>query len=143
MRSLLLIVVAFAAGCASTTVINTQPPGAMVIMDGATWGQTPYAFTETVSVFTKHVVTLHRDGFQDLTAVIAADQWQTGKVVLSILCFWPGLFFSTEYAPAYNFTMMPAGPMMMPPPPGGQPPPPPISEKMLRLYDPDNLITVR
>jgi hypothetical protein len=128
MRFAFAVLLVTAAGCASTTVLSTQPPGATVQLDGMMLGQTPFTFTETVSVFTKHMLVMRKDGFEDLSATIQPDQWQAGKIVLSILCFVPGLFWSTEYPPAYNFVMVPRGAH---------------ATDLPVTYDPDNLVSVR
>jgi hypothetical protein len=132
MRALVLafIAAALATGCTSSTIINSRPSGANVVVDGQNLGQTPAQWSETVWAGTKNNVRLSMPGYNDTTATIAADQWSVGRVIASVLCFLPGLLWSTDYRPSYEFALQPAAgggwyqqPGQMPP--GYYPPPPP------------------
>ena len=110
MRSLTaaLVALALTTGCTSTTLINSRPDGAAVSIDGVNVGKTPATWSSTVWVGTKNSVQLSAPGYQPTTSFISADQWNVGKLVISIICFLPGILFSTEYRPSYEFTLQPA-----------------------------------
>ncbi|MDX2013164.1 MAG: PEGA domain-containing protein [Myxococcaceae bacterium] len=143
------LAVALASGCTSSTIINSRPPGATVTVDGQNLGQAPAQWSETVWAGTKNTVRLSLPGYNDTNATIAADQWSVGRVIASVLCFLPGLLWSTDYRPSYEFALQPAagggwyqqpgqmppgyyppppapGTTMPPPAPGDQPPPLPV-----------------
>lgn len=122
------------AGCTSTTTILSRPTGANVSVDGQNLGPAPALWSNTVWAGTKNHVRLSMQGYQDVNTTIAADQWSVGRVVASVLCFLPGLLWSTDYRPEYEFALQPAGgygvpgelpPGYYPPPSSSYPPPPP------------------
>lgn len=123
---LALASVVLSTGCVSTTILQSNPPDAKVLIDGSARGQTPYTHSETVTAFTHHAVTIQKDGYKDVNGLIAADQWQAGKLVASILCFLPGILFSTEYPPTYNYNLERAGAA--------------VPATSLPRYDPDGLL---
>lgn len=129
---LLLVLLLVLCACTSTTTINSRPTGAKVTVDGQYAGTTPTEWSQTVWANTKNHVRLQMPGYRELFTYISADDWQTGRVIASILCFLPGLLWSTEYKPTYEFVLEPEGgtvpvPTYAPgqPPPGYQPQPPP------------------
>ena len=129
-----------ASACTSSTIIASRPAGANVFVDGHDLGQAPAQWSETVWAGTKNTVRLSLPGYNDTNATIAADQWSVGRVIASVLCFLPGLLWSTDYRPSYEFALQPAAgggwyqapgqmpPGYYPPPPapGNQPPPLPV-----------------
>lgn len=147
-----LLVVSFASACTSSTVISSRPTGANVYVDGMDIGPSPAQWSSTVWAGTKNNVRLTLPGYSDAQSIISADQWSVGRVVVSVLCFLPGLLWSTDYRPSYEFALQPLQtyspgypppgygypppgyapqPGYAPPPPGyapqpAQPPPPPV-----------------
>jgi len=122
--------------CTSSTIISSRPTGANVVVDGQNLGEAPAQWSDTVWAGTKNNVQLSLPGYIDSRSIIAADQWSIGRVVVSVLCFFPGLLWSTDYRPSYEFALQPAAgwnqpsgqmpPGYYPPPipPGAYPPPP-------------------
>ncbi|MBN1297854.1 PEGA domain-containing protein [bacterium] len=94
------------SGCASTTLINTEPSNAEIWIDGINMGYTPYSHTDTDLSFSTKTVQLKKGGFQDATHVIKRDQMNVQNTVLSFLCFWPGLLWSWEYPASYTFSLV-------------------------------------
>jgi hypothetical protein len=124
MRTLAVLAVVAASACTSTTVISSRPAGAHLYLDGVYKGDTPYTHSETTFVWTKHAVRLEKDGYKESRGMIYADNWNVAGVLASIFCFLPGLLFSTEYRPSYEFSLEPAQPAY----PGATYPPPHSSE---------------
>lgn len=114
--------------CTSSTLISSRPTGASVNVDGIDIGDSPAQWSSTVWAGTKNHVRLSLPGYADVMSTIAADQWSVGRVVVSVLCFLPGLLWSTDYRPSYEFTLQPtAGTIPVSPgyaPPAGYQPPP-------------------
>ncbi|MDP3233746.1 MAG: PEGA domain-containing protein [Myxococcales bacterium] len=128
MRGILLL--SMCLGCTSSTIINSRPDRAMVTVDGQNLGEAPAQWSDTVWAGTKNSVRLSMPGYRDTNAIISADQWSVGRVIISILCFLPGLLWSTDYRPSYEFALQPESggyqaPGSYPPPPGYYAPPPP------------------
>ncbi len=94
--------------CASQTRINSNPPGAEVLVDGRYIGVTPAIFTESSTWnWTAHLLTLRRPGFATLSAPIAASEVSVGRLVASALFCWPMLFAVTSYPEVYDFPLSP------------------------------------
>jgi len=62
--------VAFSTGCASTTVIKTNPSGAKVFVDGAPVGKTPYSMTDTKTIVSTTSLRLEKPGYESITVNI-------------------------------------------------------------------------
>jgi len=60
--------VAFSTGCASTTVIKSNPTGAKVFIDGSPVGKTPYTMTDTKTIFSSTSVRLEKPGYEPFSA---------------------------------------------------------------------------
>lgn len=108
-------------GCASTTVIRTNPPGASIrSIENGYSGVTPFTYGDSNIVGTSRTFVIEAPGYQTETLVIKRDQWDTGRLVLSviggIILFVPyvGIFWSADYAPFYDVTLRPASDL--PPP---------------------------
>ncbi len=117
-----LVLISMCLGCTSSTIINSRPDRAMVSVDGQNLGEAPAQWSETVWAGTKNTVRLSLPGYRDANGIIAADQWSIGRVVISILCFLPGLLWSTDYRPSYEFALQPDDNGYPAPPPGYYPP---------------------
>ncbi len=132
-----LVTVAAFAGCASTTMIQSQPPGARVILNGVAVGNTPYAMTDANIIGSTVSVRLEYPGYEPLNTYISRNE------ELDPLPFIGGFFLLVpflwmfKYQPAHFYQLQPAGaappaaawgapPPGYPqqPPPAGYPPPP-------------------
>ena len=69
-----LITVAAVAGCASSTVLQSQPPGARVFLNGVPVGTTPYTMTDTNISGTATQVRLEYPGFDPFNAMIVRSE---------------------------------------------------------------------
>lgn len=66
--------VSFAAGCTSTTVIKSNPPGAKLFLNGEPVGKTPYTMTDTKIIFTTTSVRLEKPGYEPYNATITRSE---------------------------------------------------------------------
>jgi hypothetical protein len=110
--------------CASTTVIRTNPPGATIrSIEGGYSGRTPFTYSDTNIVGTTRTFSIEAPGYQTETLVIKKDQWDAGRLVLSVIggliLFVPyvGILWSADYQPAYEVQLKPLGDQNFPPPP--------------------------
>ncbi len=131
MRRLVAALLVASTGCTSSTLITSRPERARVAVDGQEVGETPAQWSQTVWAFTRNSVLLSKEGYQDGRFTMEANDWQTGRVVVSVVCcFLPGLLWSTDYKPTYLFTLQPNAPWpgygqpaeQQYPPQPGQPP---------------------
>ena len=142
-----ITLVAF-TGCASTTVIQSQPPGASVLIDGVQVGITPYTMSDTKIVGSTTMVRLEYPGYQPLDVITRNEEFDVlaliGGVFVLVPFLWmmkyqgmhqfelqpayagpPGAFGAPAgYAPPAGYTPPPAGPG-----PAGYPAPPPATRR--------------
>ena len=117
------------ASCASTTVIQTQPPGARVIINGAVVGTTPYALTDTNIVGSTTHLRLEYPGYQPLdTFIVRNEELEVVALIGGIFLLVP-LLWVMKYQPQHNYQLQMGG--LAPPsqfgaypqPSNGYPPP--------------------
>lgn len=100
--------VIFLASCTSSTRITSEPPGATVIIDGQTVGETPYVHEDSKISFSRTTVTLQKNGFEDLHTVIRKDEdIDPGAIVGGIFFQWP-FIWTFGYLPDHHYVMSPA-----------------------------------
>lgn len=119
----LLSVATLSFACASTTVIRSNPPNAMIrSVEGGYSGVTPYTYTDTSVIGTQRTFTIEAPGYRPETLVIKRDQWDTGRLALSIvgglvfLVPYVGILWSADYAPVYEVQLRPEGDLPYVPP---------------------------
>jgi hypothetical protein len=126
-----IIVVAAVAGCASTTVIQTQPPGARVFLNGAPVGTTPYTMTDTNMSGSTVQVRLEYPGYDPVNTMISRSEALDPMALIGGIFLLVPFLWIMGYAPMHMYQMAPAAgappapPGWSPPPPQGAYPPPP------------------
>jgi hypothetical protein len=112
-------------GCASSTVLQSQPPGARVSINGAVVGTTPYTMTDTHIVGSTTPIHLEYPGFQPLDVTVArTEELDVLALIGGIFLLVPFLWIM-KYQPNHTFQLQPAGAGFAPGGQGGYPPPPP------------------
>ena len=97
------------ASCASTTVIQSQPSGARIYLDGQPVGVTPYIMSDTKIVGSTTMVRLEYPGFETTTGFISRNE------ELDVLALIGGLFvlvpflWIMDYRPMHIFELRPLG----------------------------------
>lgn len=122
MKSKLLtlsILLLFLCACAPhQAIIQSEPPGAMVAIDGREIGMTPVSYDYALSSGRQHQVTVSQRGYQPVELTIKADKtdsgamkrWLAAGVVWSPL--WLGTFFTKKLKESYLFVMKRNSPQM-------------------------------
>jgi PEGA domain len=109
------------AGCASSTVLQSQPPGARVLLNGQPVGNTPYTMTDSRIVGSSTQVRLEAPGYQPLDATISrSEELDILPLIGGIFLLVP-LLWVMKYQPTHLYQLQPGGGA---PAPGGYPPPP-------------------
>jgi len=122
------------AGCISSTVIQSQPPGARVFLNNVPVGTTPYMMSDANIVGTTTQVRLEYPGYQPLTTYIVRGEeldalaFVGGFFLLLVPWFW-----IMKYSPSHFYQLQPevpgaapggwGAPEGYPPPQGAYPPP--------------------
>lgn len=98
---------ALAAGCASTTLIKSVPPGAKVYVDGEPAGTTPYPMRDQKIVGSSTQVKLVLDGYEPFQAVIQRNEvFNPGACIGGVLVLFPFLWIM-DYKPEHTYELTP------------------------------------
>jgi hypothetical protein len=107
MSALLLVVIT--TGCASTTVIRSDPSGATVrSRSGELLGKTPYEHSDSATVNHTESFVLELEGYEPEYVTIKRDQWNgvrtAGGVIGGLFVFpvFATLLWATDYKEAYS-----------------------------------------
>lgn len=115
----LIMLLSFTSACAPTTsLIQSEPPGAMVVIDGKDVGITPVNYSHKLSSGKQHDISLQHRGFEPVAMTIIADKtdshslkrWLAAGVVWSPL--WIGTLFTKKLKESYMFVMKRTPPQM-------------------------------
>ena len=108
----LIVLVAFLSACAPhQALIQSEPPGAIVTIDGKQIGATPVSYDYALSTGKHHQVTVAQLGYEPVDLTIKADKtdsgamkrWLMAGVVWSPL--WIGTLFTKKLKESYLFVM--------------------------------------
>ena len=108
----LFVLVTFLSACAPhQALIRSEPPGAIVTIDGTEIGETPIHYDYTLSTGSQHQVQISHQGYEQVDLTIKADKtdsgamkrWLMAGVVWSPL--WIGTIFTKKLKESYLFVM--------------------------------------
>lgn len=92
--------------CASTTQINSAPPGADLFIDGQKVGKTPYSYTDTKITGSVTNIKLKKPGYENLDVILTrSEQADTGAIVGGVLSLVPFLW-TMKYNPVHDYEMV-------------------------------------
>ena len=75
MRRLVIIFSVFLlSSCASTTIINSEPQGAQVLLNGEVVGSTPYTHTDRKMIGSTTTVLLKKEGYEDYKTLMVRNE---------------------------------------------------------------------
>lgn len=103
---LILAISAFVSAC-STTVINSQPSGATLFLNGEKVGTTPYTYTDKKIVGTTNDVVLKKEGYQDFsTSFSRSEDWSVTGIIGTVFLIVPVLWIM-DYKPTHSYELVP------------------------------------
>lgn len=106
--SLLLAVSILFTSCVSTTMIQSNPKGAKVYINGEPVGLTPYTYSDTKIVGSITTVKLEKEGFEPLNTSFARDEEvDVGAVVGGIFVLVPFLWVM-KYKRTHTYELTPS-----------------------------------
>jgi hypothetical protein len=95
------------SACASTTLIQSEPPGAKLYLNGEPVGYTPYAMTDTKIVGSTTTVQLEMPGYMVTTGTITRnEEFDVGACIGGVLLLFPFLWIQ-GYKPTHTFELRP------------------------------------
>ena len=115
----LFVLVTFLSACAPHhALIQSEPPGALVTINGTEIGTTPIQYDYALSTGSQHQVKISRQGYESVDLTIKADKtdagamkrWLMAGVVWSPL--WLGTIFTKKLKESYFFVMKRTKPQM-------------------------------
>jgi hypothetical protein len=105
--AMLLAVAVLFAGCSSHTLIQSEPSGAKVYMNGEYKGVTPYSYSDTKIVGSSTSVRLELAGYETLHTVLDRNETvDVGAVVGGIFFIFPFLW-TMRYNPVHTYELRP------------------------------------
>lgn len=115
----LIVLCAFLCACAPhQALIQSEPPGAIVTIDGKQIGETPVSYDYALSTGNQHQVSIAQQGYDSVDLMIKADKtdsgamkrWLMAGVVWSPL--WLGTLFTKKLKESYLFVMKRSSPQL-------------------------------
>ena len=108
MKKLICLTLAISvSACASTTVINSEPNGAMVYLNGEKAGITPYMHTDKKIIGSTNTVLLKKEGYQDFATVFSRNEnANVGAIIGGVFVLVPFLW-AMDYKPSHSYEMVP------------------------------------
>ena len=99
---------AMLSGCVSTTLIQSNPSGADVYINGEYMGKTPYSYSDEKIVFSTNYVRLSKDGYEDLhTSFSRSEEADIGAIVAGFIVYVPWLW-ALKYKDYHSYELQPA-----------------------------------
>jgi hypothetical protein len=114
----------FLYACSSSTIIQSQPSGAKLYLNGEPVGSTPYTMTDTKMIGSITTVRLEAPGYETTTGAITRnEEFDVGACIGGFFLLVPFLWLF-KYKPTHTFEMRPLGAAPGAPAPGWGAPPP-------------------
>ncbi len=108
----------FASGCASSTVIRSDPTGAAVFLNGEKVGMTPYTMTDTKPVGSATTVLLAKPGCENYTTIITrTEELDPAPVIFGFCALGVPFLWAMKYKPEHLYELECSG---RPAPPDGK-----------------------
>ncbi len=83
----------FFSSCASTTLIQSEPNGADLYLDGMKVGQTPYTHSDTKIVGSTTTIKMKKEGYEELNIIMSrSEKLAVGPLIGGILVLIPFLW---------------------------------------------------
>lgn len=95
------------AGCASTTVIRTEPSDATLYIDGSKTGKTPYSYSDTKITGSTTSIRISKEGYEDFQTVLVRNEQVDAGAIVGGLFFWVPFLWVMGYKPEHTYEMTP------------------------------------
>lgn len=103
--ALLLSVAVLFASCSSTTLIQSEPSGANVYMNGEYKGVTPYSYSDTKIVGSTTEVRLEKEGYEPLNTMLSRNESaDVGAIIGGFFFLFPFLW-TMKYNPVHTYEL--------------------------------------
>lgn len=106
-KGAIIIFAFFFTGCASTTMIQSNPNGAKVYLNGEEVGMTPYTHRDTKIVGSTTAVRLEKDGYQTLNTSFSRNEEVDVGAVIGGCIVWVPFLWTMKYKPIHSYELVP------------------------------------
>ena len=97
--------------CASSTLINSEPPSAKLYLNGEYKGETPFQHKDTKVIFSTTTVKITMEGYKDFYGSFSRDeQVDAGPIIGGFFFLWPLWLWAMKYDPERTYTLEPVFP---------------------------------
>ncbi len=104
--SILLAISILLTSCASTTMIQSNPSGAKLFLNGEYAGETPYTYRDTKIVGTTTTVLLEKDGYKTFNGRFSRNEKaDVGAIIGGFFLLVPFLWIM-KYEPSRTYELM-------------------------------------
>jgi hypothetical protein len=103
----ILLTLTIISACTSTTLIQSVPEGARVIINNETLGVTPYEYKDSKISFSETHLTLELEGYEPFDARLTKDEEINVGAVIGGCLFWFPFIWTMEYKPVHTYELMP------------------------------------
>ncbi len=105
--SVILAVIILLPSCVSTTLIQSDPNGAKVYLDGESVGKTPYTMRDTKIIGSCTSVRIEKNGYETFnTAICRNEEADIGAIIGGIFVLVPFLW-TMKYKPTHSYELTP------------------------------------
>ncbi|MDR2927257.1 MAG: PEGA domain-containing protein [Cytophagaceae bacterium] len=94
--------------CASTTMIQSNPSGAKVYLNGEPVGTTPYSHTDTKIVGSTTTVKLEKEGYEPLNTSFSRDEEVDAGAIIGGVFVWIPFLWTMKYKPTHTYELTPS-----------------------------------
>lgn len=102
-----MAVVVLFASCSSSTLIQSEPSGAKLYMNGEYMGVTPFSYSDTKIVGSSTEIRLEKEGYEPLYTMMSRDETaDVGAIIGGVFFLFPFLW-TMKYKPTHNYELIP------------------------------------
>jgi hypothetical protein len=106
-KSIIIALVVFLSGCASTTMIKSIPSGAKVYINGEPVGVTPYLYTDTKIIFSPVNVDIIKEGYKPVYESFRRDEEFNPSTFIGGIFVWPLWLWTLDYKSSHTYELVP------------------------------------
>ncbi len=103
--ALLVAVAVLFASCSSSTLIQSEPSGAKLYMNGEYKGVTPFSYTDTKIVGSTTEIRLEKEGYEPLYTMLSRNESaDVGAIIGGVFFLFPFLW-TMKYNPVHTYEL--------------------------------------
>lgn len=96
------------ASCSSSTIIQSNPSGAKVYIDGEAVGTTPYTHRDTKIVGSSTSVVLEKEGYAPFNTSFSRNESVDAGAIIGGLFVWVPFLWTMKYKPTHTYELVPS-----------------------------------